>query len=212
MTNESTVYVVDDDPQARDSVCALARSLGVPTKNFPSAEAFLEFYQEQPGCVVTDYRMPGINGLELQESLLKRGSEVPLIVVTGLARTSMTVQAIKSGAITLLDKPYDDDSLWQAIRTALAEDGLRRRQKREISEDRQRIDDLSDREREVLELMLQGTSNKAMAAKLDVSLRTIENRRRKVFSKLRVESVAELVALVLKVRGDSARDALRSHC
>jgi two-component system response regulator FixJ len=204
MINESTVYVVDDDPQARDSVCALARSMGVPTKNFPSAESFLDFYQEQPGCVVTDYRMPGINGLELQESLLQRGCEVPLIVVTGFARTSMTVQAIKHGAITLLDKPYDDDSLWQAIRVALAEDNLRRRQKREVADDRRRIDNLSDKECKVLELMLLGTSNKTMAVKLDVSLRTIENRRRKVFSKLRVESVAELVALVFRARGNPA--------
>ncbi len=201
MISESTVYVVDDDPQARDSVCALARSMGVPTKNFPSAESFLDFYRGQPGCVVTDYRMTGINGLELQESLHKRGSEVPLIVVTAFARTSMTVQAIKNGAITLLDKPYDDDdSLWQAIRTALAEDDSRRRQKQECAEDQQRIENLSDKEREVLDLMLLGTSNKAMASKLDVSLRTIENRRRKVFSKIRVETVAELVALVLKAR------------
>ena len=207
MSSESTVYVVDDDPQARDSVCALARSMGVPAINFDSAESFLDFYQGQPGCVVTDYRMTGINGLELQESLLELGSELPLIVVTAYARTSMTVQAIKNGAITLLDKPYDDDNLWQAIRTALAEDEYRRRQKQEGSEDRQRIENLSDKEREVLDLMLQGTSNKVMAAKLDVSLRTIENRRRKVFSKLRVETVAELVALVLKARSQPTGDA-----
>ena len=204
MTSEATVFVVDDDPQARDSVCALAQSMGVPAKNFPSAESFLEYYQGQAGCVVTDYRMTGINGLELQESLLERGSELPVIVVTAFARTSMTVQAIKSGAITLLDKPYDDDSLWQAIRTALAEDESRRRQRGESADVRQRIENLSDKEREVLELMLVGTSNKAMAAKLDVSLRTIENRRRKVFSKLRVETVAELVAMVLKARSQAS--------
>ena len=200
MISESTVYVVDDDPQARDSVCALASSMGVPAKSFSSAETFLEYYDGQPGCVVTDYRMTGMNGLELQESLLARGSELPVIVVTAFARTSMTVQAIKSGAITLLDKPYDDDNLWQAIRTALAEDDLRRGQKEEFAQARQRLENLSDKECEVLELMLVGTSNKAMAAKLDVSLRTIENRRRKVFSKLHVDSVAELVALVLKAR------------
>jgi two-component system response regulator FixJ len=210
MNSEPTVYVVDDDPRARDSVCALARSMGVPARKFASAESFLEFYQNQPGCVVTDYRMTGINGLELQESLLKRGSNLPLIVVTAFARTAMTVQAMKSGAITLLDKPYDDDSLWQAIRTALAEDEYRRCQKQEVAEDRRRIDSLSNKEHLVLDLMLLGTSNKTTAAKLDVSLRTIENRRRKVFSKLHVDSVAELVALVIKVRGNPCPEELDS--
>lgn len=204
MVAEPTVYIVDDDPQACDSVCALARSMGVPARNFDSAETFLDFYQDQPGCLVTDYRMKGINGLELQESLLAQGSELPLIIVTAYARTSLTVQAIKNGAITLLDKPYDDDNLWQAIRTALAEDLRRRQKRREVGDIRRRIESLTAKEREVLELMLAGISNKSMAVKLDVSLRTIENRRRKVFSKLRVTTVAELVALVLQAREPAA--------
>lgn len=208
MISEPTVYVVDDDPQARDSVCALAQSMGVAATNFASAESFLDHYQGQPGCLVTDYRMTGINGLELQDSLFEKGIEMPLIIVTAYARTSMTVQAIKNGAITLLDKPYDDDNLWQAIRTALAEDDRRRRQKKEGAKVRQRIESLNDKEREVLELVLVGRSNKAMAEKLDVSLRTIENRRRKVFSKLCVETVAELVALVLKMRDKHASESL----
>ena len=204
MITEPTVFVVDDDPQACDSVCALARSMGVAAMTFPSAESFLDFYQGQPGCLVTDYRMKGINGLELQESLLGQGSELPLIIVTAYARTSLTVQAIKNGAITLLDKPYDDDNLWQAIRTALDEDHRRRQRSQEVGEVRQRINSLSDKEHEVLDQMLTGSSNKSMASKLDVSLRTIENRRRKVFSKLRVDTVAELVALVLQARDPSA--------
>lgn len=207
MVSEPTVYVVDDDPQACDSVCALARSMGVAAKIFPSAESFLDFYQGQPGCLVTDYRMKGINGLELQESLLSEGSELPLIIVTAYARTSLTVKAIKNGAITLLDKPYDDDNLWQAISTALDVDRRRRRRSQEIKEVQRRIDSLSDKEHKVLEQMLTGTSNKAMASKLDVSLRTIENRRRKVFSKLRVDTVAELVALVLQARDVSDDEA-----
>jgi len=200
MRIESTVFVVDDDPQARESVLALARSMGMAAEIFPSAESFLEYYQGQPGCLVADYRMKGINGLELQEILLDKGVELPVIIVTAYARTSMTVQAIKNGAVTLLDKPYDDDNLWQAIRNALAEDERRRSRKRENAEVRSRINSLSDKEREVLDLMLVGTSNKVMSTKLNVSLRTIENRRRKVFSKLHVETVAELVALVLKAR------------
>lgn len=200
MTGQQTVFVVDDDHHARESVCALARSMGVQVRNFESAESFLEQYDDSPGCLVTDYRMRGMNGLELQESLIQQGNPLPMIIVTAFARTSLTVQAIKNGAITLLDKPYDDDNLWQAIRAALQQDEERRQMSEEDRQTRCRLESLNDKELPVLELMMQGESNKSMAEKLSVSLRTIENRRRKIFSKLGVETIAELVALVLKVR------------
>lgn len=201
MTNKQTVFIVDDDKHARESVSALARSMGVDTKDFDSAEAFLDFYQGDPGCLVTDYRMRGMNGLELQESLIKRGMMLPMIIVTAFARTALTVQAIKNGAVTLLDKPYDDDKLWQAIRTALTQDEEARQRSQADLEAKARLDSLNEKETQVLELILTGTSNKTMATELEVSLRTIENRRRKIFSKMGVETVAELVGMVLRVRG-----------
>ena len=203
MADEQTVFVVDDDRQSRDSVTTLVRSMGISAKEFDSAEAFLDFYEGSPGCLVTDYRMRGMSGLELQESLIENGSLLPMIIVTAFARTPITVQAIKNGAVTMLDKPYDADKLWQAIRTALVEDNERRQLSEDRVEARTRLKSLSEKETRVLDLILEGASNKSMAAQLEVSLRTIENRRRKVFSKMGVDTVAELVALVLKTRTDA---------
>ncbi len=201
MTNrDPTVFVVDDEIQARDSVCALVRSMGLPAEGFDSGEEFLKYYQGQAGCVVTDYRMHGMNGIQLQEALIKQGNALPLIVVTAFARTPMTVQTIKNGAVTLIDKPYDNDNLWKAIRVALNRDVLQRQQKNDFAEIRLRLKSLSGKEQTVLDYILKGTTNKTMSSKLDVSLRTIENRRRKIFSKLRVDSVAELVKVVLESR------------
>ena len=201
MIEEQTVFVIDDDRQSRDSVSTLVRSMGIAAQEFDSAEAFLATYQDDPGCLVTDYRMRGMSGLELQESLNASGTSLPLIIVTAFARTPVTVQAIKNGAVTMLDKPYDADKLWQAIRTALAEDKERRELQRTQLDARVRLNSLSAKESSVLDLILDGASNKSMASELDVSLRTIENRRRKIFSKMGVDTVAELVAAVLKDRG-----------
>ncbi len=199
MTTEQTVFVVDDELQSRESVCALVRSMGMRAVAFDSAEEFLSRYGNEPGCLVTDFRMAGINGIEMQEELNRRGCQLPVIVVTAYARTPLTVRAIQNGAITLLDKPYDDDDLWQAIRQALEKDIDRRNQLREYSDIRGRMDSLTNKERQVLDLMIQGKANKSMAGALDVSLRTIENRRRSIFTKFSADSVAELVSLVLKL-------------
>ncbi len=198
--SEQTVFVVDDDKMARDSIIGLIQSMGTTAKEFESAEAFLDFYDGQPGCLVTDYRMPGMNGLELQETLIERGLVLPIIFVTAFACTPLTVQAIKNGAVTMLDKPFDDDTLWQAIRTALSQDEAYRDRSEAEQEAKRRLESLNQKETAVLDLLLEGSSNKAMAQALSVSLRTIENRRRKIFLKMGVDSVAELVAMVLRVR------------
>lgn len=198
LPNQATVFVVDDEQQARESVCALVQSMHCAVKAFDSAEAFLQAYGGDAGCVVTDYRMAGLNGLELQEKLSGQGHEIPVIIVTAYARTTMTVQAIKSGAVTMLDKPYSEDDLWRAIREGLTLDEKRREERNKRAEMTTRMASLNPKEREVLELIVAGEPNKAMANRLDVSLRTIENRRRTVFSKLGAQTVAELVALVLK--------------
>lgn len=203
--DQATVFVVDDEQQARDSVCALVQSMNFRAKAFDSAEAFLQEYDGAAGCVVTDYRMAGLNGLELQERLSEQGHEIPVIIVTAYARTPMTVRAIKNGAITMLDKPYSEDDLWRAIREGLTLDEQRRQECSERAELTTRMASLNEKERQVLDLIVAGEPNKAMANKLDVSLRTIENRRRTVFSKLGAQTVAELVTLVLMQQSD------RSH-
>ncbi len=203
-SNPATVYVIDDEQSSRDSVCALVQSMHFSAQAFDSGEAFLQQYDGSAGCVVTDYRMTGMNGLELQEQLTASGQDIPVIIVTAYARTPVTVQAIQNGAVTMLDKPYSEDDLWNAIREGLTLDQQRREAKQKHAEITTRLASLNEKEKQVLDLIVAGQPNKVMANKLDVSLRTIENRRRTVFTKLDTQTVAELVALVLRQRASIA--------
>ena len=199
-SDSPTVFVIDDEQPSRDSVCALVQSMQFQAQAFDSGEAFLQQYDGSAGCVVTDYRMTGMNGLELQEKLTELGNDIPVIIVTAYARTPVTVRAIQNGAVTLLDKPYSEDDLWNAIREGLTLDEKRRVERQELAEVTTRMASLNEKEKQVLDMIVSGQPNKVMANKLDVSLRTIENRRRTVFTKLDTQTVAELVALVLKQR------------
>lgn len=199
MRQEQVVYVVDDDKRARESVCALVGSMGVPTRSFASAEEFLEFYSaEKAGCLVTDIRMLGMSGLELQSELRGMGSLLPVIVLTAYATTPVTVQAIQEGAITLLDKPYQEDDLWNAIRKALAHDARKRVEVAHREAIRNRILGLTPSERAVLAFVVAGKPNKVIASRLDVSVRTVENRRSEIYTKLQVHSVVDLVKMVIE--------------
>jgi FixJ family two-component response regulator len=201
MSNEAIVFVVDDDAQSRDAVCALIASMGVRADGYSSAEEFLGTYGNQHGCVVADLRMRGLSGVELQEELRRRGLEIPVIILTAHAHTAAVVRAMRNGAVTVLDKPLNEDDLWQAVRAGLNLDAERRRDRQELAGVRRRFDSLTDKERDVLRMIVAGRPNKAMANSIGASLRTVENRRREVFSKLGVRSVAELVALSLRVEG-----------
>ncbi len=196
MFHEKTVFVVDDDDQARDSVCALIRSMGLSAESFPSAEAFLAACHDGlHGCLVTDLRMFGMSGIELQEELIKREITLPVIVITAYPRTSLTVRAMKHGAITLLEKPYADDDLWDAVREAIRIDETQREEKIRRQSVQRKLDSLSEKERDVMNLMVQGMANKVIASKLDVSIRTVEARRHDVFEKMEASSLAELVRM-----------------
>jgi FixJ family two-component response regulator len=140
MSNEAIVFVVDDDAQSRDAVCALIRSMGLRAEGFSSAEEFLEAYGEQPGCLVADLRMRGLSGVELQEELRRRGLEIPVIILTAHAHTASVVRAMRNGAVTVLDKPLNEDDLWQAVRTGLNLDASRRQQRQDLAGVRRRFD------------------------------------------------------------------------
>jgi len=200
MDHDVTVFVVDDEEQARNSVCALVSSMGLRTRSYKSGEDFLREYRGERGCLVADLRMPGMSGLDLQEHLVRQDHLLPVVIITGFARTALTVRAMKAGAVTLLDKPYADDELWAAIRTALArEAGLRQQHQRRLDL-RARLESLSPLERKVLDMVVAGRPNKAIAADLGLSLRTIENRRHDLLGKLQVHSVPELVRLIVEAR------------
>ncbi|MGO8713168.1 MAG: response regulator transcription factor [Rhizomicrobium sp.] len=203
MTTEPTVFVVDDDADGRDSVCVLVRSMGIRAEPFGSAEEFLAGYVEgRPGSLVTDIRMLGMSGIELQEKLIERNISLPVIVLTAYARTRLTVCAMAAGAVTLLEKPYDEDELWDAIRKALARDAQRREGAQRQREIRSRVDQLTPGERAVMDLIVQGQPNKTIAGKLEISVRAVENRRSAVFSKMQADSVAELVRLAIDAKLD----------
>ncbi len=199
--SSSMVYVIDDDAELRESLCALMCSFGAAVTAFASAEEFLGGLSPMArGVVVTDLRMPGMSGIELQQELARRNSHLPIIILTAYARTSVTVQAIQGGAVTMLDKPYHDDELWQAIRIAQQREQtawLARQRRQEIEG---RISSLSAEERQVAELVVQGMPNKNIASTLDIGIRTVEKRRRAILAKLKIDSVAALVELFVAVR------------
>ena len=188
------VFVVDDEQAVRDSLRWLIESVGIPVRAYPTAADFLRDYDAaQPGCLVLDVRMPGMSGLDLQEELARRGAVLPTIVITAHAEVPMAVQAVKAGAVDFIQKPFSDQLLLDRVRQALEIDRQDREARQRREDARRRIATLTAREREVLELVVAGRSNKEAAAILGVATKTIEVHRAHVMEKMQVTSVAELV-------------------
>lgn len=201
---EPTVYVVEDDLGVRKAIRTLAESMGLNAREFDSAEHFLEDYEiTDAGCIVADIRLQGMSGVELLEELSTRGRKVPMVIVTGYANTSTVVRAMRSGAVTVLDKPFDPNELWEAIREAIREDGLSRAKATQIADLRERFAQLTDQERTVLRLIVQGYINKQISKHLDVSVRTVESRRQQIFKKTGARNLGELMwhAMMLRSEG-----------
>jgi two-component system, LuxR family, response regulator FixJ len=207
MYDDAIVYVVDDEPTALEAVAALVGVMVLPCRTYRSAEDFLGAYDgHRPGCLVTDVRMLGMSGIELQERLARAGITLSVIVLTAYPDTQTTVRAIKGGAVTLLEKPCRDQELWDAIRAALTRDVEQSRREERLREILRRLQTLTPAETQVLERIVQGDSNKAMARRLDVSVRTIEVRRQRIFHKLASESVAELVRMYLEAHPEDVAE------
>ena len=191
-----TVFVVDDDPAVRKSLCWLVESGGRQVKAFESAQSFLDAYTpDQTGCLVTDIRMPGMSGLQLQEELSERGCAIPVIIMTGYGDVATAVRAMKAGAIDFLEKPYNDQALLDLIEQAIAADREIRSQHEQGEEARSKFNSLTQREQQVMRLVVQGHSNKEMADELSISVKTIEAHRSKVMDKMEARSIAELTQL-----------------
>jgi two-component system response regulator FixJ len=198
MDIQQTVFVIDDDPGARDSVAALVTSKNMPVEKFSSAEAFLaQFDVRQNGCLVVDMRMQGMSGLELQDELTRLGSHIPVIVITAYGDVSTAVQAMKHGAVSFMEKPCTAEELWNNITQALRYNRQRVEQTAELEDARTRLSSLSPDERQVLDHLMTGAPNKAIASRLDIGLRTVESRRATVLKKMKANSLAVLVRKVL---------------
>src|ERR1700678_336046 len=191
-----TVYVVDDDQLARDLLLAQLRAEGFCAHAFESGPAFLDAMAPEPrGCLLLDFQMPQMSGKELQSLLVSRGVMLPIIFLTGTGDVSTTAAVMKLGAIDVIEKPWQQLQLIEAVREALYLDQARWEKLVRLEELRSRIADLTPRELEVGSLVVQGRSNKAIASALDVSERTVEVHRSRVMSKLRAEGVAHLVVI-----------------
>lgn len=196
-----TVFVVDDDQGVREAVKILMRSIGVQAEVFPSANAFLQSYgPDMPGCLVLDVRMPGMSGLELQERLASLGSTLPIIFVTAHGDIPMAVEAVKAGAMDFVQKPFRDQELIDKVQEAFAQNAQVREKLRDLSRINERIDALTPREREVMELVVDGKANKVIAIDLGLSQRTVEIHRARVMSKMEADSVSQLVQMVMRAR------------
>ena len=197
---EQTVFIVEDDAAVRDSLGLLLGLQGFRTQSFSCAEDFLRIYQPSwAGCLLLDVRMPGMNGLELQESLRRQGLALPVIIMTAHGDITTVRTALKSGAVDFLEKPVDPAALLAAVRTALDADAARRRTALEAEGARQRLSVLTARERQVMELVAKGCHNREIAETLGISPRTVEVHKARVMEKLQVQSVPELVRIVLRV-------------
>ncbi len=195
---ESSVYIVDDDRLARESLKWLIESAHLPVKVFDGGRAFLG--QLQPaasGCVLLDVRMPDINGMELFAQLKERGSPLPVIIVTGHADVAMAVRAMKAGAFDFVEKPYNDALMLERVQSAISYDQDNRRNHRRINDIKNRLDQLTPREQEVMAYVLRSTQNKVIATKLGISIKTVELHRANLMAKMQATSPTELVRLAL---------------
>ena len=209
MPETQAVFIVDPDPESRAKVAQIAAEMEIPADQYSSAEAFLkERLGHPPGCLVVEFRLPGISGLELQKSLATGGVSPPMIFITGHAVTASIVQAMQHGAITVLEKPFAEQDLRDAIGKALSRDQTIRRVDAQHSELRGRMARLTQKERNVLDLMVKGTSNKSIARQLDVSVRTVETRRHQIFKKTCTDSIAQLMRLIAQLGFDDEDEGL----
>ena len=201
MQPEPTIFAVDDDAAITSTIVQLGKLIGLRVETFASAQEFLDsFDPSRPGCLVLDVRMPGMSGLELQRRLLSDGIEMPSIMLSGHADVPMAVDAMATGALTFLEKPFRVQILCDHIQRAIKLDVENRTIRESRVDLENRLSSLTDKEREVVDLLIVGKTNKAIAAELGLSRRAVEDRRARVMKKLNLRTVAELVELVAATR------------
>jgi FixJ family two-component response regulator len=199
--SDSIVFVVDDDASIRDAVKSLLKSVGLRAEVFGSTEEFVSAPRPQvPSCLVLDVRLPGMSGLEFQDELEKTGIRIPIIFVTAHGDIPMTSRAMKAGAIEFLPKPFQKKELLEAIHQALDRDRTTRQEEAGLSSLRAGFDSLTDREREVMGLVVTGLMNKEVAAELGVTEITIKVHRSHVMQKMKADSLAELVIMAERLK------------
>jgi two-component system, LuxR family, response regulator FixJ len=197
------VFIVDDDPSIRDSMQLLLEVAGFRVCNFDSAKQFLANDRPKHGCLIADVRMPDMSGLELQEEIIRRHIELPVIIMTGHGDVPLAVRAMKAGAIDFLEKPFNDEILLASVRRALDVGLQTRSRSAETSAAKEALALLTPRERRVLDKLVKGRSNKVAAHELGISPRTVEIHRAHIMDKMEASSLSDLVRVVLTAGRDS---------
>lgn len=193
------VYIVDDDPQVCESLSLIVNSVGLNAQTYLSAEAFLGAFEDvpnSPSCLVLDVRMPGLSGLGLQETLCGHRKAMPIIMISGCADIPMAVRAMSVGAFDFLEKPFNRQTLLTRIQAAIDHDARQKQQAARSAEVTARVDHLSARQREVLDLLVAGKHSKQIASELGIGEKTVAKHRAGVLEKMRVDSVVDLVRLM----------------
>ncbi len=203
MTREATVFVVDDDEAVRRFLRGLIESVDLSVETYGSAQEFLDAYEPgRPGCLLLDVRMPGMSGLELQRELAERTSDLPVIILTGHGNVQVAVHAMKAGAFDFVEKPFNNDLLLDRIQKAVAESVEADSNRIKQDEITSRLQLLTPRERQVLDLVVAGQTNKGVARHLDISEKTVEIHRAKVMEKMHAKSLADLVNMIARLGTD----------
>ncbi len=201
--NDATVFLVDDDPSVRDSLSLLLSLKGLRTRVYSSAESLLATFEpDWRGCILTDLKMPGLSGIELQQALAERGSTLPVVVLTAHGDVATTRQALKAGAFDFLEKPVDDEVLLDVLQNAIRRDQERHAEQSQRTRVEDRVSRLTPREREVLLLIADGLQNREIGERLGISPRTVEVYKARMMEKLQCRSLADAVRISLEwVRG-----------
>ena len=206
MSSEPTVFVVDDDSEVRETLKWLVESVGLKIETFASAQDFLNTYDPaRPGCLVTDVRMPGMSGIELQAKLMAEEVTLPIIVVSGYADVPTAVRSMKGGAIDFVEKPFNEQMLLERIQLSILEDARLRQKRSQRERARARLRSLTPRERQVMDLVILGRSNKEIARELNISPKTVEVHRSNVMAKMNAQSLAELVTIAERTAGPTGK-------
>ena len=201
MSEQITVFIVDDDEEVRDSLKLLIESVGLETETFDSAETYLKsFDPSRAGCLILDVRMKGMSGLSLQEHLSKEAIHPPIIIITGHGDVQMAVKAVKAGASEFLEKPFNEQLLLDSIHVAIEKDAEQRGRASKLAEIQQKVNSLTEREKEVMELVVTGMQNKNIASELHITQSTVEAHRAKVMEKMEARTLSALMRMIISLR------------